>query len=89
MTFYRVAQFESEIEPVEAERETSDCIWIQGRRSAKQSEWQIYAKTPEEARAWLVAYWDKKCKQASQQVMFFVEKMEKANMIEVRKQASK
>ena len=45
---------DAKIETVDAERETEASVWINGRRSAKESEWANYYDTWEEAHSALL-----------------------------------
>lgn len=41
---------------VEVERATEQCVWINGRRNAKISDYDNYFETWEEAQAWLIEH---------------------------------
>ena len=54
MKYYEVCIYSSDlsernIAEVEVERETKKCIWIDGRKCNKKSDWKCYVKTREEA----------------------------------------
>ena len=54
----------SEIKRVEVEKETEHSVWINGRRSAKESRYGIYHDTYSEARHWIIKRAEAKAKYA-------------------------
>jgi len=46
---------DAEIEKVEIERETEHCIWINGRKNSKKSEWGIFHDSFDDAKNYLLS----------------------------------
>ena len=44
-----------QVKAVEVERETESCVWIQGQRLNKETEYSSYHDTPEQAKEALIA----------------------------------
>lgn len=72
MKFYKATK--SSVTPsiveIEVERETDKCVWINGRKCNKSSDYECYEKTWEDARATLVVYFNDKLQAAKRSVEY-------------------
>lgn len=76
MTKYRSRW--QEIEAVEVERETESCVWINGRKNNKRTDYECYHDTPEHAKAWIISQAQKEVAAAERQLRCAQEKLSKA-----------
>jgi hypothetical protein len=71
------------IKPVAVDRSTDKCVWRDGRRSLRISDYLCYFQAFDEAKGYLVSYWDDKVESAVKQVEYLGERLAKARMIRV------
>ena len=85
MIKYKCNNWEVKITKVEVERETDKCVWINGRRNSKESEYDNFFDTFEEAKEFIIGFGERKVAQAKKRLERANEYLSLANQMQKQK----